>query len=151
MNRPLYYLPNARTDEQRAKMVRLEESGICMFCPEHLAAEQEGPIIEEADYWAVTFNQFPYAGSRLHFLLLPKQHITDVADLSPEAWMELGWLLRVLRLRFEFEHYGFFVRNGHPAHTAGTIFHVHAHVVVGDTNDPAHEPIKVKLTGRPAA
>jgi len=40
----LYDLEAARSPEQRAYMAGLEARGVCIFCPEHVAAEQRLPI-----------------------------------------------------------------------------------------------------------
>ena len=146
---PLYYLGNYRTEEQLADMLRLEADGICIFCPEHLAEDAEQRIIHRTAHWTVTPNEFPYRGTRLHLLLVPDEHASDLLDLPAETqqdfWNALGWV----RSHHELSYYGLGARNGDCECTGGTIFHVHVHVIVGDVADPEHEPVRMKLSSRP--
>jgi ATP adenylyltransferase len=145
----LYYLGNYRTEDQRAEMVRLEAAGICLFCPGHLAEDPEHPLLLRTAHWTVTRNRYPYRGTREHLLLVPDEHVTDLADLSSEAqqdfWTVLGWV----RDHHTTGHYGIGIRNGDCRFTGGTIRHVHVHVLVGDVEDPDHEPVRMKFSSRP--
>jgi diadenosine tetraphosphate (Ap4A) HIT family hydrolase len=138
----LYYLENYRTAEQLADMRRLEAAGICLFCPEHLAADARQRTVHRTAHWTVTPNEFPYAGTKLHLMLIPDEHVSDLLDLSPPAqadfWQALGWV----REQHGLEYYGIAARNGDPRFTGGTIVHLHIHVIVGD---PDGEPVKFKL------
>lgn len=145
----LYYLENARNEEQRAKMVRLEASGTCVFCPEYLSQDPDQPTLFRGRNWTVTPNRFPYKGAREHLLLIPDDHVEDLVDLSPEAlsdfWLALTWA----RDQYISGHYGLGARNGDPRFTGGTIRHLHVHLIVGDVEDPQHEAVRMKLSSRP--
>jgi ATP adenylyltransferase len=145
----LYYFGNVRTAEQLADMRRLEAAGVCLFCPEHLAKDPAQHIVHRSTHWTVTPNEFPYRGTRLHLLLVPDEHVTDVVDLSPGAqrdfWTVLGWA----RDHYELSFYSTAARNGHCEYTGGTIRHVHVHLLQGDVDDPDHEPVRTKLSSRP--
>jgi len=145
----LYYLGNHRTDEQLAEMRRLETDGICLFCPEHLARNPSQRITHRTEYWTVTPNEFPYRGTRLHLLLVPDEHVTDMADLSAQAqrdfWVALTWI----RDHHALAYYSMAARNGDCEFTGGTIRHVHVHLLQGDVDDPEHQPVRTKLSSRP--
>ena len=145
----LYFLGNARGDEQREYMRRLEADGVCLFCPEQLAADPDQVVVHRTAHWTVTPNRFPYAGTTLHLMLVPDEHVVDMIDLSPAAredfWSALAWI----RERYELTYYGLAARNGDPRFTGGTIRHLHIHVVVGDVEDPDFEPIRVRMSSRP--
>ncbi|GAB1690731.1 HIT family protein [Krasilnikovia sp. M28-CT-15] len=146
---PLYHLSNYRTERQLADMLRLEADGICIFCPPHLDHDAVQRTVYRNEHWAVTPNEFPYRGARLHLLMVPHDHVTDLADLDPQAqasfWKTLSWI----RDRYDITSYGIGVRNGNGLFTGATIEHVHVHVIVGDVDDPAHEPVRMKLSTRP--
>jgi diadenosine tetraphosphate (Ap4A) HIT family hydrolase len=146
---PLYHLGNNRTEQQLADMLRLEAAGVCVFCPEHLAQDPDQPTLHRTPQWTVTPNEFPYAGTALHLLLVPDEHVTDLLDLSAAAqadfWAALGWV----RDHYSLTYYGLGSRNGDCRYTGGTIYHVHVHVIVGDVADPGHEPVRLKLSSRP--
>jgi ATP adenylyltransferase len=120
----LYYFGNFRVDEQLAEMRRLEDEGICLFCP--------------------------YRETRLHLLLVPDEHVTDMADLSEDAQRDFWTALRWVKFRYRLAHYGLAARNGDSEFTGGTIRHLHIHLLQGDVDDPAHQGVRVRLSSRPA-
>jgi diadenosine tetraphosphate (Ap4A) HIT family hydrolase len=145
---PLYYLGNARSDDQREEMIRLEAAGICLFCPADQDPAARAPLWQ-GEHWTVVPNRYPYRGTRHHLLLIPHEHVADMVDLSEAArqefWTALGWV----RDRYELAHYGLAARNGDSRATGGTISHLHIHIVVGDVDDPDHTPVRMKLSSRP--
>jgi diadenosine tetraphosphate (Ap4A) HIT family hydrolase len=146
----LYHLGNARTDEQRADMMRLEAAGACIFCPEHLEADPDQRVLHRTARWTVTPNEFPYANTRLHLLLVPDEHVTDIADLSAEAQQDFWVVLRWVKDHCGLSFYGLAARNGDCEYTGGTVRHVHIHVVQGDVDNPDHQPVRTRLSSRPA-
>jgi|RhiMetdeSRZDD1v2_1073273.scaffolds.fasta_scaffold227141_2 ATP adenylyltransferase len=143
----LYYPPNYRTAEQLAQMHQLEAEGVCLFCPEHLPNFR--PVLHRTEHWSVVANQFPYRGTRLHFLMLPDEHVEDIVDLSPASQVDFWTALRWIRDEQGLEYYGLAARNGDCAFTGGTIRHVHLHVLQGDVSDPEHVGVRVKLSSHP--
>ncbi|MCG8918128.1 HIT family protein [Actinokineospora sp. PR83] len=143
----LYYLGNSRLEEQRAEMIRLEEAGVCLFCPEHRPRDQV-PLLR-TDHWSVVPNRYPYQGTRVHLMLVPDEHVTDMADLSGAAQADFWPTLRWTRDRHGLTHYGIGVRNGESRFTGGTIKHLHVHVLTGDVDDPDHTPVRMKFSSRP--
>lgn len=142
-----YRLEHSRSPEQRAAMERLVADGVCVFCPGNLDQE----VVHRTGRWTVTPNKFPYDGTKYHLLLVPDPHVSDLLDLpgdvQAEFWTALGWVRDTYRL----DYYSLGVRCGDCRYTGSTIEHVHAHVIVGDRDDPAVESIKVKLYQRPKA
>jgi diadenosine tetraphosphate (Ap4A) HIT family hydrolase len=145
----LYQLDNFRHPEQLADMRALERDGICIFCPQHLTGDPEHPVLHETEHWVVTTNKYPYANTRLHLLLVPRAHTDDLLDLEPAAraeyWTVLEWIKETYRLTF----YCIGSRNGDFRYTGSSIAHVHVHVVVGDVDDPEHQPVRFKMSDRP--
>ena len=132
----LYYLGNARTDEQARQMRELEADGVCLFCPPNLATgPARGP--PHARTGRVTPNEFPYRGTRLHLLLVPDEHVTDLVDLSPRgAAGLLGGAGAGPGDEHGLTYYGLAIRNGASEFTGGTIRHVHVHLLQGDRRGP---------------
>jgi ATP adenylyltransferase len=139
----LYHLGNSRGDAQSAYMRQLAADGVCIFCPDHLAADPGQEILHRTGHWTVTPNRFPYASTRLHLMLVPHEHVTDLLDLTAPAqrdfWSTLDWV----RQTYGLSYYGLGARNGDPRFTGGTIAHVHVHVIVGD---PDGEPVRFKVS-----
>jgi diadenosine tetraphosphate (Ap4A) HIT family hydrolase len=145
----MYYLGNARTAEQLADMRDLEAAGVCIFCPEHLAADPNQRVLHRTAEWTVTPNEFPYRNTRLHLLLVPNEHVTDLADLSPAAQQDFWNALRWVRDHFGLTFYGMAVRNGLSEYTGGTVRHVHVHIIQGDVENPDHQPVRTRLSSKP--
>jgi ATP adenylyltransferase len=147
----LYCTDNYRTAEQLAEMRRLEAAGICLFCPRSLREHARQRVIIETAHWSVTPNEFPYAGTRLHLLVVPRQHVNDLLDLDEEALSDFWATLRLIREQFDLGHYGLGVRNGNCSFTGATIAHVHAHVLVGDPSLEPEVPVRMRFSSRPSA
>jgi ATP adenylyltransferase len=126
----LYCLENYRTDDQLARMRELEAAGVCLFCPDELGRHPGAAGFLHTGHWTVLPNDFPYAGTRLHLLLVPRAHVADLLDLDPAGRADFFAALDAARERFGFGHYGLGVRNGDCRYTGATIAHLHAHVVV---------------------
>jgi diadenosine tetraphosphate (Ap4A) HIT family hydrolase len=145
-----YCLENYRTAEQLADMRQLEAQGVCLFCPAGLRSHTRQQILFQTRHWTVTPNEFPYPGTVLHLLLVPQQHATDLLDLDEAVRQDFWTALAAVRDRCGLGHYGLGVRNGDCRFTGATIRHVHAHVLVGDT-DPDHAAVvRMRFSSRPA-
>jgi ATP adenylyltransferase len=145
----LYYLGNYRTQQQLEDMIRLEAEGTCTFCPEHLAKDSDRRVVHRTSRWTVTPNEFPYRGTRLHLLLVPDEHVTDMLDLSDEAKADLWTALDWVRAEYGLTFYSLIARNGECEFTGATVRHVHLHMLQGDVDDPRHEGVRTRLSSRP--
>ena len=145
----LYCFGNARTAEQLAEMRRLDAAGICLFCPDGLARHARQQILFRTRHWSVTPNEFPYRGTRLHLLLVPDQHASDLLDLPDEVRQDFWQALGAVARQHQLSHYGLGVRNGDCRYTGATIGHVHAHVLVGDAEAADAPPVRMRFSSRP--
>lgn len=146
----LYCMSNHRTAEQLAEMQRLEAAGICLFCPGGPRDDaHKRAVVWENRHWTVLPNDFPYKGTRLHLLVVPHKHVNDMLDLDEESLSDFWDVLKVIRERFNLEHYGLGVRNGNCSFTGATIAHVHAHILVGDPALEPEVPVRMKFSSRP--
>ncbi len=144
----LYELRNARYEAQADEMRRLEAAGQCLFCPP-LADGDPSAVVRSSQHWVVRYNKFPYVGTKLHLLLVPRSHVTDLLDLTPDELAEFWVVARQLRDEYGLTFYGLGARCGECLYTGGTIAHVHVHMLVGDVDNPEHVPVRVKLSSRP--
>ena len=143
----LYCLANVRTAEQRSRMVALEDAGVCLFCPEGLGMySATGPLFENAS-WLVVANDFPYAGTRQHLLLIPRAHVGDLLELDPAAREQFWDALAAARALGGASYYGLGVRNGDCAATGATIAHLHLHLLVPDP-EAGDQPVRMRFSGR---
>lgn len=144
-----YCFENVRTPGQLAEMRSLEAQGVCLFCPDVLRGHGRQQVLFETRHWLVTPNEFPYAGTALHLLLVPHEHVGDLLDLPGEAQQDFWAALGLVRERHRLRYYGLGVRNGDCRFTGATIRHVHAHVLVGDADSGQAPPVRMRFSSRP--
>jgi ATP adenylyltransferase len=144
----LYCLDNARSDEQRNRMIALEGAGVCRFCPQGLTTYGSSitPLFESAS-WLVVDNDFPYAGALRHLLLIPRPHVLELVELTQEGRTGYWEALEAARAVTGGDSYGLGVRNGDCAATGATIAHLHVHFLVPDPR-PEAPALRMRFSGR---
>lgn len=130
----LYHLPAARREDQRAHMVELERAGVCIFCPEHVAAHHREPIEWSGEHWYVTRNDYPYAGTVAHYLIVPHRHVTSFDELPDAAGAELWAIRRELKRRLAPLATATVERSGDMRLNGGSVAHLHTHFVALDAD-----------------
>jgi deoxyuridine 5'-triphosphate nucleotidohydrolase len=138
----LYHLEAARSEEQRAYMERLEADGICIFCPDH----QRMPVEFSGEHWYVTRNDFPYAGTVAHYLIIPRRHVRSFDELPDAAGAELWAVKRRLKAQLEPLATAMVERSGDMRFNGGSVAHLHTHFVALDA-DPA-ETVRFRVSAR---
>lgn len=144
-----YNLATARFDEQKKQMEDLQARGVCAFCMDHFDKEHREPIEYETEHWVVSKNDYPYKGTTLHLLLIPKEHVHTLSALSPAALADFSPTIVAVEKQWKLTHYAVGIRSGDMHHTGGSVEHLHAHIVVGDTAADDHEPVRFKMSSKP--
>ena len=144
----LYLLAAARSEEQRRYMQGLQDRGICIFCPEHVAAHHREPIEFAGKHWYVTRNGFPYAGTADHFLIVPHAHVTSFEELPDEAGAELWSIRRRLAGLLGPVATATVERSGNMHYNGGSVAHFHVHFVT--LNDQPEPPVRFRVSGHQA-
>ena len=146
-----YNLQHARVEAQSHKMQELMERGICAFCEEHFVEYHDNPVEFETDHWIVSKNDYPYKRTSLHLLVIPKRHVRFLNELSAEARAEFIEVVSRIEKQWALESYVLAMRVGDPDLNGATVEHMHAHIVVGDVDDPDPEPVRFKMSSRKKA
>jgi ATP adenylyltransferase len=128
----LYHLEAARSEEQRRYMEKLEDEGICVFCPAHFETHHREPVELAGEHWYVTKNDYPYTGTRAHYLIVPHVHVSSFEDLPDEAGAELWALRRQLKARLDPLAVATIERSGDMRYNGGSVAHLHIHFVALD-------------------
>lgn len=136
---------HVRTDKQRRQMEQIEAEGICPFCKEHLQRTHREPIENKGAWWSVTKNDYPYEGSKLHYLFIYNEHAETLAEVPPEAFAELMAFVQEIMRGSNMPGGTFFMRFGSSGHTGATVAHLHAHLVVGASADESADKLKVTV------
>jgi len=142
----LYHLGAARSDDQRRYMERLEDGGICIFCPEHVAEFQAQPVEFTGEHWYVTKNAYPYAGTVAHYLIVANRHVSAFDELPDEAGTELWAIKRRLKEQLAPAATATIERSGRMQLNGGSVAHLHTHFVVLDA-DPV-ETVRFRVSAQ---
>lgn len=138
-------LDNARKDDQKQVMQNIISAGHCPFCMENLKKYHKQEILKDGKYWILTFNQWPYDFTKLHLLLILKEHAENLSDLDPKAGQEMIKFLAWAEKKFDVKGGGIGFRFGDTNYSAGTVKHLHAQFIVPDIDDPTFQPVKIKI------
>src|SRR3954451_23347234 len=121
----LYDLSAARSDDQRRYMDHLEAEGICIFCSE----EHRAPVELSGEHWYVVKNDYPYEGTRAHYLIVPHAHVSSFDELPDEAGADLWALKRELKESPPPPATATVERSGDMRYNGGSVAHMPAHFV----------------------
>lgn len=144
-----YNMYVARVPKQLNQMQELAKRGICAFCPEHIRQETRTPIEIETDSWFVKQNDYPYDHTKLHLLLIPKQHIKTLSELTPAAQAEFLPLISQLEKVYKLTSYAIGIRSGDMRYNGGSVEHLHAHLIVADPGYKGPESVRFRMSQRP--
>lgn len=102
----------------------------CVFC-RIIAKELPTELVAENDSVIVIKDRAPKAP--IHYLIIPKRHITDLHAIHPSDKELMGELLlmanQVAREKCDMSAFNLVVNNGHAA--GQRVFHLHIHFLVG--------------------
>ena len=145
----LYHLDAARSEEQRRYMEDLEARGICVFCPEHFAGYHREPVEHSGEHWYLTRNDFPYAGTTAHYLIVPHRHVRSFDELPDAAGAELWAMKRWLKEKLGPAATATVERSGDMRLNGGSVAHLHTHFVALEA-EPA-EVVRFRVSARAGA
>ena len=151
MKEPLQDLSNTREVLQQQIMEELAVTGECFLCPSVIkrivAKYPEIPnlSIYEGKDWFIKHNAFPYEGTVLHLLIIPKRHVTRLEDLSTAEFLEIQEMIAWVNKTYNVEGASMFIRYGKMSYTGATLAHMHFHILHGVEKSEDSESIKPKL------
>lgn len=127
------YPPNARQQEQLDIMMQMEREHMDPLAPDHI--EQE--ISFMTDYWYVSPNRFPYEGVEHQFLIIARNPVYHVEDITPEMWEDLQQIWKRLMSEYNISGGGLCARFGDPSRSGATLKRFHVHLIVPKENNKA--------------
>ncbi|MBX4190474.1 HIT family protein [Candidatus Saccharibacteria bacterium] len=143
-----YHHKAARSQDQLEEMRRLDKEGKCILCPEFIHEDIHDLEIE-TEQWMVKKNRYPYENTKLHILIIPKEHVKSVSELTKEAKESFLDVVSECERKYDLNSYAVALRSGDMRFNGGSIEHLHAHLVVGDVDNKKHQPIRFKMSSRP--
>jgi dihydrofolate reductase/diadenosine tetraphosphate (Ap4A) HIT family hydrolase len=144
----LYHLPAARSRQQLERMQELEDARICRFCPADFDGESSTPTILSGEHWYVIRNEYPYAGTSGHYLIVSRRHATSFDELPDEAGAELWAIRRKLSSDIGPKATATVERSGDMALNGGSVAHLHVHFLTLDA--VPDNPVRFRVSGRKA-
>jgi dihydrofolate reductase len=145
----IFYYPSSRSEDQTQKMREIENLGICPFCEDWLEWYHDSPILHRSEHWVVTPNDNPYKNTAMDLLLISKHHCINFRNLPEAARLDLGNVIAWVENNCGINYFGLGMRVGPVDKVAGSINHLHAHIKVGDVDEPNHKPVTFKMSSRP--
>lgn len=116
---------------------QIRDEGVCPFCPEYFEKFHAEPMLHKGKYWLLTKNMYPYRGAAHHMLLVHREHIEHLNQLSPEAWQELHEIINMATEKYEIRGAALLTRFGDTRHTGASVTHLHAQIISGSGDDGA--------------
>lgn len=123
-------IARSRKFGQYVKAVENALAGICPFCT---IDRNYNLIVAENAFWYAWPSRPPEDNTRLHFLYVPKRHVTDSEQLSDTEILALfgeDGIRRYVRGTYGYTSRGTLMRDGDATLSAGTIQHLHIHDMV---------------------
>lgn len=133
----LTLISRSRNYKQYCIMVENALTGVCPFC---LLEPAVNKVIEKNAWWQAWHSPAPEKNTRLHFIIAPIEHLTDTFQLSSKGKLSLFDIMDDLRLQFGYTSRGILIRDGDATLSAGTIEHLHVHVMVPDGTGRVESP-----------
>ena len=138
-------IDNSREEEQKQVMENIISAGHCPFCEENIRKYHKQPILKEGRYWIVTDNQWPYKNTKVHLLIIYKEHATDLSGLDPESGKELLEFVTWAEKEYQIPGGGWAMRFGDTNYSAGTVNHIHVQFIQPDISLSEFKPVRIKL------
>ncbi|MSZ19434.1 MAG: HIT domain-containing protein [Actinobacteria bacterium] len=105
----------------------------CLFC-KIVSGEMATEFVAETDNTLVFKDIWPVA--KVHLLVIPKQHYSDVAELAQNAPVILSEVLKTAtEMAREYTAGSFKLQFNTGAEAGQTVFHAHAHVLSDTEKD----------------
>ena len=135
-----------RPDDKYGKVIdQIKKDGICPFCPENLPKYHKNPILKEGKFWLLTTNMYPYEGAKHHVLIIHKDHVEKLSEISREAWDELKSLIDSFIKEKNIPGGSLVMRFGDTRYTGASVSHLHVNLVSPDGEDKNRKPIVARI------
>ncbi len=136
---------NTRPGIYDAVIKDIAKKQVCPFCPEQLSNFHKNPILKEKDFWLATENMYPYKGAKKHILFIHKKHLSNISELSNEAWSELHTIIKDILSEKDIPGGTLMMRFGDTRYTGASVTHLHAHLISPNPDAPDYEPVIARV------
>lgn len=134
------YPPTARTQDQLDVMLKAEAEDRDPLALENIDQEKQA-IILVGKHWFAAENRYPREGSEQHLLIIAKDPMYTVEDITPEAWTELYDVWKKLIDERKLTGAAFCMRFGDPARSGASLKRLHVNVIMPIKDEKVRFPI----------
>lgn len=134
------YPPNARDQEQLDIMLKMEAAGKDPMAVENVDQNAQ-KILFQTEYWHVSENRYPRAGSKISFLVVAVGPVYEIEEISPEMWLDLQKIWQRLVKEYNIAGGGICMRFGDPAKSGASLTRLHAHIIMPEDGEKVRFPI----------
>lgn len=117
---------NVRYQKQLDIMLEREANNEDPFDPEIIDQD----ILFTGRHWYVSQNRFPYDSIEYQILIIAKEGIYKIDDMSIEMWKELRSIIDILRKEFKIPGGALCYRFGDTQYSGASLKRLHAHLIV---------------------
>ena len=124
------YPPNARKQEQLDIMMDKENNNLDPLDPNVI--EQE--ILFFTNHWYISMNRFPHQDTGIQYLIIAKDGVYDINDMSDEMWIELKSIWLTMTEKYNIPGGALCFRFGKQELSGASLKRLHAHLVMPTEN-----------------
>jgi len=130
-------IARSRKYAQYCKAVENALAGICPFCT---LDRKYNVVIAGNEFWHAWPCRPPEDHTKFHFIMAPRDHLTSTSQLSGKQWSTLFDIMNKLKVAHDITSCGILIRDGNATLSAGTIEHLHVHMMVPDGTGRVESP-----------
>jgi len=135
-----------RPDPEYAELIKkIQQDGVCPFCPEHFSTYHKKPILYETPYWLLTENMKPYEGARVQLLIIYKFHAVSILEICNESWLSLRRVIERAHLMYDIPGGTLVFRFGDTKYTGASVAHLHCNLVSSDPLSKNYKPVIARV------
>lgn len=141
---------NSRGNHQDGVYKAIVDAGEDPFAKRNLLKYHKGPVLFENTSWFVIQNQWPYARTKHHLVIILHRFTTEMEDLTKNELLDLVQIVARAKQELGINGGTLLMRSGDTLLTGATVTHLHAHFIVADVDHPEYGPenrVKVVLGG----
>lgn len=105
---------------------------ICPLCPNGL---HDSRRLKSLRGWNLVFNEFPYAHTRVHLLIIPEAHKLNFIDLTADDMNAVRELTDWAIEKFQIVGGGLALRFGKLEYSGASVHHLHFHVIAPEVDE----------------
>lgn len=140
--------PDRFVDQRYAKSKRyaqdlaeINRAGVCPFCPGKIQWHPK-PILERDGGWFITENAHPYPNSERHYLIIGDEHKEELDELTATDLSSILALAKTVTCN-RAKGGALALRFGSTSHTGATVKHLHAHIIIPQTDPETQQALPV--------